>query len=117
MKNIIDLKRKQLDKIRELIKEGYVLTNLPDDSGKLFYHHEKTGKTVKIKAKYSKYKFFSEKEKEVVDSFYAYHQHEDDFIHDEVGKLVALTGAAYYGREDMLIHLRATFNPNNPANK
>lgn len=112
MKNVIDIKRKRLDEIRELILKGYSLLMLPDESKKLIYLNEKTKDVVLVKFKFAKYDLPPIKKQEAIESFEAYKLDEKDgHYHNEVGKLVALTGAALPGREEMLIYLRSAFNP------
>lgn len=112
MAKALNLKLKQLDNIKTLILNGYSLQELPNEKGVLIYVNLQTNDTVKIKGKLKNFKTSQQKETEAIDSFYAYKlDTTDSHLHNEVGKLVAITYAALYGREEMLIALRKTFSP------
>jgi len=113
MVKALNLKEKQLENIKVLISNGYSLQDLPDDKGVLVYKNLQTNDTVKVKGKLKKCNFTEQKKQEAEESFLAYKLNvdNDSHLHCEVGKLVALTYAALYGREEMLIALRRTFSP------
>lgn len=108
---MITLDEKTLKHIKTLINDGFALKAIPAKDNILCYYRAFDKKLVNIKAAPYKSKISDVKLREAYESFEAYNQGEDDHLHDEVGKLVALTGAALPGREDQLILLRKTFAP------
>ena len=113
MVKVLNLKLKQLDNIKVLISNGYSLQDLPDDRGVLIYKNSQINDTVKIKGKLKKCNFTEQKKQEAEESFLAYKLNvdNDSHLHCEVGKLVSITYAALWGREEMLVALRRTFSP------
>ena len=114
MGKVLNLKLKQLEEIKVLINKGYELQDLPNEKGVLIYKNAQDD-IVKIKGKLKKFFLPLIKVKEAKECFLAYKLNidNDSHLHCEVGKLVSITYAALYGREEMLILLRKAFSPRN----
>ena len=92
----INLDKKTAEKCRHLILDGYKLSEYPE---KPVLVYKKGNNTVVVKVKMGKLKCAPIKYQEARESFEAYAMGQDDHLHDEVGKLVAITGAALIDRE------------------
>ena len=109
----ITLTEKTAEQTKNLIMNGYKLIEYPE---KPVLIYKNGNNIVKVKVKLGKLKCSTQKVIEAKESFEAYNMGQDDHLHDEVGKLVAITGAALYGREEQLILLRRTFSPRETEN-
>ena len=103
----IDFTMETCAKVKSLIDDYYNLIEFPTKPElkyKRFDNSEVIVKLDKCKADIT-----PEKKKECYEAFEIFMKGEDDRIRDEVGKLVAISGATLSKREEQLYILRQTF--------
>jgi hypothetical protein len=108
---MVTLDEKMLKDIKILINDGFCLKALPAKDNILCYYRAFDKKIVNVKAEPYKSKITEAKRRECYEAFEVFQKGEDDHLRDEVGKLVAVTGATLSGREEQLYLLRKTFAP------
>lgn len=108
---MVTLDEKMLKDIKVLINDGFCLKALPAKDNILCYYRAFDKKLVNVKAEPFKSKITEAKRRECYEAFAGYAKGEDDHLLDEVGKLIAVTGATLSGREEQLYLLKKTFAP------
>ena len=97
---------------RRFSLQGFILREFPTKPELKYTRFDGAEKIVKLTK--CKQKITKEKKKECYEAFEIFMKGEDDRIRDEVGKLVAISGATLSQREEQLYILRQTFaNKNN----
>jgi len=108
----VDYTMETCAEIKSLIDDCFILREFPTKPELKYTRFDGAEKIVKLTK--CKQKITKEKKKECYEAFEIFMKGEDDRIRDEVGKLVAISGATLSQREEQLYILRQTFaNKNN----
>jgi len=100
----VDLTLETAQELKEIINDGYVLTELPTKPELKYNRFDGFEKIVKLTK--CKIKITKEKTKECTDAFKEYNKGEGDHLLDEVGKLICITGGTLSRREEQLFILK-----------
>lgn len=106
----VDYTMETCAQIKALIDDYYNMAELPTKPELKYTRFD--GSKVIVKLSKSQHNFTEQQKDECFDAFGIFMLGEDDRIRDEVGKLVAVSGASLPGREDQLHILREVFNNN-----
>ena len=110
---IVNIDKKTLIEIKKLISEDYCLSNYPSKSAVLIYKNALTNEVKELKVEKCEIEISDKYIKESKEAYKSYaNDKKNNVLYCEVGKLVAVSGAALKGREEQLKLLKIAFTKN-----
>lgn len=106
----IDLTMETCTELKGIINAGYVLHEFPTKPELKYTRFDNSQMVVKVGK--CKTAITDIKKQECLDAFVEYNKGESDHLFDELGKLIAITGATLSKREEQLYILKQVFAQN-----